>query len=50
MNVKYYKKDVMDNKALNQRDRGKLAANEEYEVRYAAEKFGVSEQEVREAR
>ena len=40
----------MDNKDQKDgRDRDRIAGNEEYEVRYAAEQMGVSEDEVREA-
>ena len=40
----------MDNKDLRGgQDRNRVAANEEYEVRYLAEKLSVSEEEVKNA-
>ena len=33
----------------NGRDRSRIAANEDYELRYIANKLGVTEKEVREA-
>lgn len=41
---------MSDNRDLrNDRDRSRVAGSQEYEVRYIAEKMGVSEEAVREA-
>ena len=40
---------MKDDKSKRRRDRGKIAMNEAYEVRYWSKKFGVSKEELAEA-